>query len=756
MPSFRPSTRPRRRSIPRAFTSTLAPRLHVEPNAILTPIHPVTGPSTNANPGAPTVRLTKRGTTMINYAEDGYDEDDYDERGGRLMNKSQSRHTRRDQPAPSQQQNGDDQLPRRSGVGIYDDPRNNNNNHLNLSNSNNRGEQPHDSETGAISIPQKPLVLQHRNWMVQNRYFKMPPDYGADAQGCLPDALVPIRLELDIPNYQPRSGLPLPNNPRACRVDLNHPAYLTPEPVGPFRYRDNVLWNLYEVYLTPEQFALTTVQELDFPNPLTLATQLAAQIRQQLEEAAPVVLHPLFNPEKNHNKNDDEKNNNHNNNNKKKGNDNIQKEQQQPDGPVGSQSSSAPGIDTPVEDTDVEMTGTGTGGAATDNNKGPNEKNNNKKKKKHQKKKRGKKRQNKGNQGSSDGPMKPFNNDETSGPLSVPPPDVDLFADDPPDNFKTQINLNISVMGEVFTDKFEWNLLHGPGAAEFFAKTTCRDLGLSGEWEQLINHAIYEQVHRQKKELLESGGGGLVFGPEMDSNAVDTYGKHALAGVRYDPENLGEEWMPKLEALSTQEIERREIDRERQARRQRRETTRGTAIGGIGGLMTHGGGGASVSTPVRGGFEDFPRSTPALAGGVGPNGVGDRGETPALGRGERNKKKKRRFKSLTPVERANSNAAGLAASFAAFPEGGLYGYGGPAWGTLNDQERHTWRCENCRIWGTNVWAVHEGPKGPNTLCPPCGILWSQSKPDKNGKKKRLPEELRNLHAKDIPLPRINT
>jgi chromatin structure-remodeling complex subunit SFH1 len=43
-------------------------------NALLTPVYPVqTGP---------TPRTTKRGTTAINYAEDGYDDDDFDESDG--------------------------------------------------------------------------------------------------------------------------------------------------------------------------------------------------------------------------------------------------------------------------------------------------------------------------------------------------------------------------------------------------------------------------------------------------------------------------------------------------------------------------------------------------------------------------------------------------------------------------------------------------------------------------------------------------
>ena len=57
------------RSTPQAFLTSYAPRLRAYNNSLLTPvIH------SNA-PAAPLSRTTKRGTTIVNYAEDGYDYD---------------------------------------------------------------------------------------------------------------------------------------------------------------------------------------------------------------------------------------------------------------------------------------------------------------------------------------------------------------------------------------------------------------------------------------------------------------------------------------------------------------------------------------------------------------------------------------------------------------------------------------------------------------------------------------------------------
>ena len=147
-------------------------------------------------------------------------------------------------------------------------------------------------------------------------------------------------------------------------------------------------------------------------------------------------------------------------------------------------------------------------------------------------------------------------------------------------------------------------------------------------------HAIYEAVLRLKKEACESGGLVGGYGAEVDNQAASEAG----AGWRYDNEHLGDEWAPKLEKLSKEEIEKREGDRERQLRRLRRETARFS-------------------------------STANMAGGVPEQQRVAEEETP-MGRGERSKKK-RRFRSLSPVGRAT-------------PEVGNSGYGGGGVGTLTD------------------------------------------------------------------------
>lgn len=193
----------------------------------------------------------------------------------------------------------------------------------------------------------------------------------------------------------------------------------------------------------------------------------------------------------------------------------------------------------------------------------------------------------------------------------------------PDDAYRCLINLNINLQNKLYTDKFEWSLLHPPGMAEEFAKITCADLHLGGEWVSAISHGIYEAVLKLKKEVCESGG--LMSGINGYGNEIDNQAANGVeAGWRYDPETLGDEWEPKVETLSKEEIERREGDRERQIRRLRRETARFSSTAGI----------TTDASRQSSGYFDVDSETP-------------------LGRGERNKRK-RRFRSLSPLGRGGT------------------------------------------------------------------------------------------------------
>ena len=368
--------------------------------------------------------------------------------------------------------------------------------------------------------------------------------------------------------------------------------------------------------MTPDQFATILIHDLDLPNSSGLAMQVSKQIREQLEEYAGVALHPLF-----HSTDTGASNGT--------GVKTIQaarsRDQSSTPAPAG------PG--TPKPSTPKPNFANGTNGYAS--------------------------------------PAKEPAKDITATATPHPAPQSGS-ENDPDDTYRCIVNLNINLQNKLYTDKFEWSLLHPVGMAERFAKQTCADIGLSGEWVPAMAHAIYEAVLRLKKEACENGG--LVgtmngYGGEIDNMAANG----AEAGWRFDNEHLADEWEPKIERLSKEEIEKREGDRERQLRRLRRETAR-----------------FSSTTNMAGGM---PQTT-------GYDNQGD--ETPAMGRGERSKKKKR-FRSLSPLARAS-------------PDVGNAGYGGGGAGSLNDWERQTWRCAHCLVHGSAVWAVRDGPNGPRVCC----------------------------------------
>ena len=404
-------------------------------------------------------------------------------------------------------------------------------------------------------------------------------------QSALPLNLIPIRIDLTIPSFRPEAPLPTPNNAREFGIDENLAAYKAPEPTPQYRLKDYFLWNLHEALLTPDQFARVFVNELDFPNDRkpALIMNISTQIREQLEEYAGVAMHPLFHST---------------HTTTAEGNTvkTVQSAQprNQPNTPATNGQTSA-------AEASVAKNGT-----------------------------------------SQPSHADTATTTTTKVKASAKPiPVEDLH--NPDDTYRCIINLNINLLNQLYSDKFEWSLLHPPGFAEIFAKQTCADLGLAGEWVPALTHAIYEAVLRLKKEACENGG--LVGYGDMDNDAAEG----AEAGWRYEPEHLADDWEPKVEILSKEEIERREGDRERQIRRLRRDTARFSSTANMSSsgmpqsdylqLFGHGGGGGSGGN-----------------GGSGNAGQQDQHDQP-LGRGERSKKK-RRFRSLSPYGNTPDATAG--------------------------------------------------------------------------------------------------
>jgi chromatin structure-remodeling complex subunit SFH1 len=139
-------------------------------------------------------------------------------------------------------------------------------------------------------------------------------------------------------------------------------------------------------------------------------------------------------------------------------------------------------------------------------------------------------------------------------------------------------------------DHIEWDLRSGLTPEEF-THQLCLDLGLVGEAEPLIAHAIHEELMRHKKDAIEWGviGG---FPTEQAASTEDGAKDKTGLGLMKDKTGLGlgwgrtpkegrgprilrsvwrdwaeaEEFKTRWEMLSQEEVERREIERERASR----------------------------------------------------------------------------------------------------------------------------------------------------------------------------------------------
>lgn len=145
-------------------------------------------------------------------------------------------------------------------------------------------------------------------------------------------------------------------------------------------------------------------------------------------------------------------------------------------------------------------------------------------------------------------------------------------------------------------DHIEWDLL-SPLTPEEFAKGLCADIGLTGEAAPLIAHAIHEEILKHKRDAIEWGiiggevapvstpaedadkrdrsGLGLVKDKTALGLGMNSWGRAPRDGLGRGPRPLrsvwkewndAEEYATRFEVLSAEEVERREIERERASR----------------------------------------------------------------------------------------------------------------------------------------------------------------------------------------------
>ncbi|KAK7048709.1 SNF5-domain-containing protein [Favolaschia claudopus] len=138
------------------------------------------------------------------------------------------------------------------------------------------------------------------------------------------------------------------------------------------------------------------------------------------------------------------------------------------------------------------------------------------------------------------------------------------------------LSIDVQIANHHLLDHIEWDLL-SPLTPEDFAKTLCCDLGLAGEAVPLIAHAVHEELMKHKKDAVEWGivdGGGMRDKTGLGLASVARgRGPKPLESVWRDWQEA-DEFRTRFEVLTAEEVERREVERERASRRLRRETSK--------------------------------------------------------------------------------------------------------------------------------------------------------------------------------------
>ncbi|KAJ7601028.1 hypothetical protein C8J56DRAFT_24231 [Mycena floridula] len=154
--------------------------------------------------------------------------------------------------------------------------------------------------------------------------------------------------------------------------------------------------------------------------------------------------------------------------------------------------------------------------------------------------------------------------------------------------------IDVQIGNYHLVDTIEWDLL-SPLTPEVFSQKLCMELGLSGEAIPLIAHAIHEELIKHKKDAIEWGvisserdfedggrrdrsGMGLLkdktgLGLGWGRAPKDGRGPRTLKSVWRDWPEV-DEFRTRFEILTAEEIEKKELERERASRRLRRETSK--------------------------------------------------------------------------------------------------------------------------------------------------------------------------------------
>ncbi|OSX62795.1 hypothetical protein POSPLADRAFT_1046198 [Postia placenta MAD-698-R-SB12] len=181
--------------------------------------------------------------------------------------------------------------------------------------------------------------------------------------------------------------------------------------------------------------------------------------------------------------------------------------------------------------------------------------------------------------------------------FGVPDPEMEekLRAGEEMGECRVILSIDVQIATYHLCDTIEWDLLSSL-TPEAFASKLCSELGLSGEAVPLVAHAMHEEIVKHKRDALEWG---VIGGDAREADDERPRDKSGLSLLK-DKTGLGlgwgrapkdgrgpkplrsvwrdwaeaEEFTTRFEVLTAEEVERREVERERASRRLRRETSK--------------------------------------------------------------------------------------------------------------------------------------------------------------------------------------
>ncbi|KAI8362603.1 hypothetical protein BD560DRAFT_448784 [Blakeslea trispora] len=129
----------------------------------------------------------------------------------------------------------------------------------------------------------------------------------------------------------------------------------------------------------------------------------------------------------------------------------------------------------------------------------------------------------------------------------------------PSEHTRVVIQLDLQIGKVNYRDQFEWEIKDdNTNAPEVFSRQLAAELGIGGEYVSMISHAIREQLFKHKKQYAEE----LMIEGEIRGNLENAF----------RPIEEAKDWVPRMDMLSNDELEKLLIAQERNIRRMRRET----------------------------------------------------------------------------------------------------------------------------------------------------------------------------------------